>query len=118
MGLCARAQQLEQHGQTEEGVAVLFRTPRRSSRQIQHEGISTPRDRDRHAACRALAVGAVESGRRLEQPVGRGAGKTMSNDGTPAALETGWQLREISYIKGNLWSEIPFYFKSGLSGPS
>src|SRR5215467_14813518 len=111
MGLCARAQQLEQHERTEESAVALPRALWRSPRQIRHRGISAPSDRSRHGACNALAIGTVDSGRRRMCCVGRDADKTMSIDGTPAPLGTGWQLREISYIKGNLRSEIPFYFK-------
>ena len=98
MGLCARAQRLEQHERTEESAMALSHALWRSPRQIRHSGISTPSDRGRHGACRASTVGAVEAGCRLERSLGKCGGKTMSIHGTPAALEKGWQLREISYM--------------------
>src|SRR5262245_19192388 len=108
MGLCARAQQLERHDRIGDSAVTAVRAPARRLCGNEPKNISAIRDGGRHSACNAMAVGGLESWCWMERGIGRSAGQTMSFDGSSAALETGWRPREISYIKGNVRSEIPF----------
>jgi len=118
MGLCARAQRVEQHDQTEQGAralpGALMRSPRRNWRKDVTTRIADPR----HTACNAPPVGALDRIRSARRAPG--VARTMSFGQrvwrfAGGRTDTDLPLREISYMKGNLRSGFSFYFKVGLS---
>src|SRR5579859_3836888 len=129
MGLCARAQVLERHERTEQSATAVSGAPRESCT----KGIARAFGYQESAAGTVIAthppLTRFDRGAGRCIPKSRCAYEGMSECGPrswmgdlggecAAASERRWPLGEISYMKGNLRSEISFYFKSELSGPS